>query len=146
MSAFIIIHGHPDYKIDPLGRVESRKSGLVLKHDKHGRVLIRQRVGRPRYFYVGELLVLAGLIAGEGAKKRPADADASLKTALHTTQDTRAEAKGARESLAKARRINGHLIALVAKLRGRVAELESAGGGGSLSTAGDAGSETWRQA
>lgn len=112
MNDFIPIPGHPDYSINPQGRVRSERSGLLLSHDGQGRVRLREGRKRPAFF-VGELLALAGLTE----KKK-----AAVLRASPPKRESSGEAKTLAASLDKARRVNGHLLALVEKLRGQLAD------------------------
>lgn len=110
MSGFVSIPDYPEYSISPQGQVRSERSGLILSHDSRGRVKLRAGKKYPSFF-VGELLAMAGCFA-------PAPMEAALPA-----EDPRADELERRLGLA--RRVNGHLLALVAQLRKEIAALES---------------------
>ena len=107
MSDFLRIPEHPDYSVSPQGVVRSERSGLVLSHDVRGRV--RLRMGKRQVFcFVGDLMAMAGMFVAPAPMEGPADDPA--KTELE-------------RRLGLARRVNGHLLALIRQLRAEVAAL-----------------------
>ena len=114
MSDFVRIPEHPEYSISPLGQVRSERSGLVLSHDVRGRV--RLRSGKRQVFcFVGDLMAMAGMFAAPTPAEVPAPAQDAQSAELE-------------RRLGLARRVNGHLLALVAQLRAEITSLAKAKG------------------
>ena len=118
MSDFTPIPDYPEYSISPLGQVRSERSGLILSHDARGRVKIRAGKKYPSFF-VGELLAMAGCLSSSPALEHaPAPLEAQAPV-----EDPRTDELERRLGLA--RRVNAHLLALVAQLRKEIVTLES---------------------
>ncbi len=115
MSDFARIPEHPDYSVSPQGVVRSERSGLILSHDVRGRV--RLRVGKRQVFcFVGDLMAMAGMFATPLQEAVPAEA-------LEDPEKAETERR-----LGLARRVNGHLLALIRQLRKEIAALEKTRG------------------
>lgn len=109
MSDFVPIFGCPGYGISPLGQVRSESSGLILSHDKRGRIKLRSGK-KYSSFFVGELLARVDC---PGQATIPAQDSRAVEL-----ENRIAELE---ERLSLARRANGHLLALVANLRKEIA-------------------------
>lgn len=94
MSDFSAIAGHPGYSISLRGEVLSDRSGKLLDVDKRGRVKLYV-AGKYKMFFLAELFRLSG----------------------HMPGDTKAEKAELENRLRWARKVNGHLLALIEDLR-----------------------------
>lgn len=113
------IPGWPGYSVNRLGQVRSRFG--VLACDAKGRVRLRNKAARRQsLFFTGELMGRAGLLADS-----PADALEDELLAARRERDTlerrvaglREELAAASDTIDRGRRLNGHLLALLRKLR-----------------------------
>jgi hypothetical protein len=134
VSEFVTIPGHPDYRIDPLGQVETVRTRRLLAYDRFGRVELQ--VGKRRKsFHSGELLALAGFMGGapDAVPEAPAAAPkaAPVSGPSGAEIDLRAELAGletelkkTRESLDKSRKSNALLLGIRKTLTRRIDALE----------------------
>lgn len=108
---FLPIPQHPAYSVSRLGQVRSERSGILLSHDRQGRVTLRTGEKTLR-FYVGELLEQA----------RPAPV--VLAAPAMSEEKLPEGVEELKERLRLARKANGHLIALVERFKSRLESLE----------------------
>lgn len=99
---FLPIHNHPGYRISVRGEVLSEKSGAVLSVDKRGRVNIREGSR-----YVPIPLTELFRLSAHMSHVVPRDGGEA--------QDK--EKEELEKSLRHARKLNGHLLALVRRLQ-----------------------------
>lgn len=93
MDSFVVIPEHPDYSISSRGEVRS-KHGNILSVNSRGQVSLRVD-NKSRLFFLGDLLAMSGVLSsGEYPEK------AELENRLRW-----------------ARKVNGHLLALIEDLR-----------------------------
>lgn len=123
-DVFLPIPAWPGYSVSRLGQVRG-KAG-VLSCDAKGRVRLRNGQ-RQTSLYVGALMEQAGLLAPpHGAPAAPPELPPERENellALRAERDAleqqvdglRAELTAASETIARGRRLNGHLLALVRK-------------------------------
>ncbi|WP_165072772.1 hypothetical protein [Desulfovibrio sp. ZJ200] len=119
-AAYLPIPGWPGYRVSRRGQVRSEYG--VLTCDSKGRVRLRNKATRRQsLFFTGELMGLAGLLADSSGSPAPEPADELL--ALRRERDAlerhvaglREELENASDTIARGRKLNGHLLALVRK-------------------------------
>lgn len=127
-AAYLSIPGWPGYMVNRLGQVRSDHG--VLACDCKGRVRLRDKASK-RYntFPVGALMEMAGLLTESAGSPDPALEDELI--ALRRERDTlerhvaglREEMDKAAETIARGRKLNGHLLALARRQKAQLAAL-----------------------
>lgn len=121
-DAYLPIPGWPGYSVNRLGQVRSEYG--VLSCDSKGRVRLRDKASkRQSTLHVGALMELAGLLAEVDGSPAPDPEWADELIALRRERDAlerhvaglREELDKAAITIARGRRLNGHLLALVRK-------------------------------